>query len=207
MAPSPPQLFRGVILVAAPIFATVMVGEIGAASVIPDAGASPYASATPRPSKAPADEYFGQLKMSILGLRHRIDALGKRYDDRAISDDDLMHDARFIEDGIDRWRDTYPRDPWLPQTSFHLAELYMKVQTDAARARAKAMFGYTAHYFPASHQGHLSRARLAQGFPPLRPEAPPSPQSSPSETPAPSPIPSAIPAPAPSYASSTVPPR
>jgi len=198
MAPSLPQLYGGVILAAAPIFATVMVGEVGAASALPQASPGPHASATPRPSKAPADEYFGQLKMSILGLRHRIDTLGKRYDDRTITDDDLIHDARLIEDGIDRWRTSYPRDPWLPLTSFHLAELYMKAQTGTARARAKAMFAYTAHYFPASHQGHLSRVRLAQGFPPLRPEAPPSPPAIPSEAPAPQPLSSEPPAPAPS---------
>ena len=112
---------------AASIFATVTVGKVGAASVSAPspppskrAGArpSPSASATPKPSKAPADQYFGQLKMSILGLRHQIDVLGKRYDERTISDGDLMHDAGFIQDAIDRWRVTYPHDPWLPLTSF-----------------------------------------------------------------------------------------
>jgi hypothetical protein len=215
MPPSPHLLFRGVILVAAPILATVMVGKIGVASVSPDASPSPSpsprpsASATPRSSKAPADEYFGRLKMSILGLRHEVDALAKRYDERTIADDDLMHDAGFIEDGIDHWRMTYPRDPWLPQTSFHLAELYMKVQTGAARTRAKAMFAYTARYFPASKEGHQSRARLAQGFPPLQPESPLVPSPSPSSSPVPPtlPSPSPIPVPSPSQASPTAPPR
>ena len=217
------QLSSGALLVAASIIATVTVGKVGAASVSAPspppskrAGArpSPSASATPKPSKAPADQYFGQLKMSILGLRHQIDALGKRYDERTISDDDLLHDARFIEDGIERWRLAYPRDPWLPLTSFHLAQLDAEVQTDAARARAKFLFAYTAKYFPTSKQAHLSRERLAQGFPPFHPESPlvPAPTAAPRATPASEPSPSESPAPSitssPSaQPSSTVPPR
>ncbi len=181
---------------AASIFATVTVGKVGAASVLPHAMPSPQVSATPRSAKAPVDEYFGKLKMSILGLRHQIDALGKRYDERTISDGDLMHDAGFIQDAIDRWRVTYPHDPWLPLTSFHLAELYMKVQTGSARTRAKAMFAYTAQNFPASKQAHLSRARLAQGFPPLHPESPLSPSPEPSD-PSPSPAEASSPSPSP----------
>lgn len=198
---------------AASIIATVTVGKVGAASVsgaspLPSASPAPYASATPKPSKAPADQYFGRLKMSILGLRHQIDALSKRYDDRTISDDDLMHDARFIEDGIEHWRLAYPRDPWLPLTAFHLAQLYAKVQTDAARARAKFMFAYTAMYYPSSKQGHLSRERLAQGFPPFHPESPlsPAPTAPPSGAPAPAPSPAVSPSPSP-QTSSTAPPR
>jgi len=212
--PFSPQLSSGALLVAASICATVTVGKVGAASVSapsprPSASASPHVRATPKPSKAPADQYFGQLKMSILGLRHRIDALGKRYDDRTISDADLVHDARFIEDGIEHWRLEYPRDPWLPLTSFHLAQLYAEVQTDAARARAKSMFAYTATYFPKSKQAHLSRERLAHGFPPFHSESPlasasmtpagetPAPVASPAGSASPSASLSPVPSPAP----------
>jgi len=131
---------------------------------------------------APADEYFGPLRMSGLAIRMRIDVLGRRYHARTESDDDLLHDAGDVETALHLWFGRYPHDTWLSPTAFHLAQLYAVIQTPAARARATAAFRFVDASFGATHDAHLARLRIAQGFPALHVESPlasPTPGTSP----------------------------
>lgn len=121
---------------------------------------------------APADQYFGPLKMSAIAIRTRIDALGRRYLARTESDADLLHDAANIEVSMNAWRERYPNDTWLAPTAFHLGELYQEIQTPVARARARATFRFVGETYAKTPQGHLARLRLVQGFPPLHDESP-----------------------------------
>jgi hypothetical protein len=63
-----------------------------------------------RASLAPADQYFGRAKMSIVGMHTAIVKLSARYHARDISDTDLVHDAKTVESALYRWHDKYPRD-------------------------------------------------------------------------------------------------
>lgn len=163
-------------------------------------------------SDAPADRYFGQLHMSAIGIRMRIDVLGRRYSARSESDADILHDARDVKSALDAWLDRYPKDTWAAPTSFHLAELYADVQTPEARSMARDEFAYVGSHYASTRYGHLSRRRLAQGFPPLHDESPvvatPGPSSMPSgapTTPASGASPQASPAATPSPAASASP--
>jgi len=158
---------------------------------------------------APADEYFGPLRMSGLAIRMRIDVLGRRYHARTESDDDLLHDAGDVETALHLWFGRYPRDTWLSPTAFHLAQLYAVIQTPVARARASAAFRFVDASFGATHDAHLARLRIAQGFPALHVESPlasPTPGTSPlpdasapvAGSPAPGPSTTASPPPTPS---------
>ncbi len=147
---------------------------------------------------APADEYFGPQKMSALGIRMRVDALGREYHARTIADGDLLHDAAIAEGALQAWNRRYPRDSWLAPTAFHLEQLYAEVQTPEARARATSLLHFIAATFGATQYGHLSRLRLGQGFPALHAESPvvpasPAPGAAPSS--APSEPPAAVPSP------------
>lgn len=133
---------------------------------------------------APADEYFGRLRMSALAIRMRIGVLGRRYQARTASDDDLLHDAGDLETAMHLWHDRYPSDTWLPPTAFHLAQLYAEIQTPAARSRALATFRYVGETFPRARDAHLARARVAQGFGPFHDESPVVASVSPSPSPA-----------------------
>ena len=158
---------------------------------------------------APADEYFGPLRMSGLAIRMRIDVLGRRYHARSESDDDLLHDAGDVETALHLWSGRYPHDTWLAPTAFHLAQLYAVIQTPVARARASAAFRFVDASFGATHDAHLARLRIAQGFPALHVESPlasPTPGTSPlpdasapvAGSPAPGPSTTASPPPTPS---------
>ena len=158
---------------------------------------------------APADEYFGPLRMSGLAIRMRIDVLGRRYHARSESEDDLLHDAGDVETALHLWFGRYPHDTWLSPTAFHLAQLYAVIQTPVARARASAAFRFVDASFGATHDAHLARLRIAQGFPALHVESPlasPTPGTSPlpdasapvAGSPAPGPSTTASPPPTPS---------
>lgn len=146
----------------------------------------------PKSASAPLDAYFGKLHLSALVIRHRIDVLSARYHSRTISDDDLLHDAKLLESALDVWQEQYPHDLWIVPTIYHLEQLYQAVQTSEARAHATGLLNFLIKTYPDTPQGHLSRLRVKQGFPPMHaetathatpnPYAPPSPEPAPSAT-------------------------
>ncbi len=151
-------------------------------------------------SAAPADEYFGTQKMSALGIRMRVDALGRMYHARTIADNDLIHDASLAEASLRNWDERYPRDPWLAPTAFHLEQLYAAVQSSDGRTHATSLLHSIVGTFGTTRFGHLSRLRLAQGFPPLQNESPvvlTSPTATGANSPAPSDAPTGATSPAP----------
>lgn len=62
---------------------------------------------------APADEYFGRLKESVIEIRNRLDALDQRTDDEML-EPETVHNLDDLQDAIRDWQHKYPRDPWLP---------------------------------------------------------------------------------------------
>ena len=142
-------------------------GFICALTLIPLAA---FAKAAVDTSAAPLDEYFGAQKMSALGIRMRIDDLGRRYHAHLLGDADTLHDALIAENSYHAWVGRYPRDRWLAPTAFHLEQLYAELQLPDARAHATSMLHFIAGTFGTTKYGHLSRLRLSQGFPPLGPQ-------------------------------------
>jgi hypothetical protein len=61
---------------------------------------------------APADEYFGRQKESILEIRNRLDDLDRLADEDVSS---RMSELDDLRDAILDWRHKYPHDPWLPR--------------------------------------------------------------------------------------------
>jgi hypothetical protein len=129
--------------------------------------AVPKPSALPRIAAhaAPADSYFGRTKLSALGIRNEIALLARRHRERMAADADLVHDATIAQAALDEWQRRFPKDPWVTPTRFHLEQLYAEIQTTGARARATALLHEIAHDDPTSREAHLSRIRLAEGFP------------------------------------------
>jgi DNA-binding SARP family transcriptional activator len=87
---------------------------------------------------APADEYFGPFKESVLEIRNRLMAFER---------DSYWHLRREIR-GIDNlevtiedWYRKYPRDPWIPGFASRLTHVYARAhdQRDARCARAGRM--------------------------------------------------------------------
>lgn len=79
-------------------------------------------------SKAPADEYFGRLKLSILGIRNSvadIDARGESADDVAARN--LCHKLIVAEDALRDWQAKYPDDAWIPKLGYAMLKDFEKL--------------------------------------------------------------------------------
>lgn len=78
---------------------------------------------------APADEYFGRLKMSILGIRNRITELESESLDPAFNNASIAWKITMVEDAIADWRTKYPADPWIARFRVRLGVVYARVGT------------------------------------------------------------------------------
>ena len=106
---------------------------------------------------APADRYFGRLKMSILGVRNSIKDLAARADAHPEDAEHVFDKAVLVEDALRDWHAHFPRDPWIPRYAYSLAQLYGKLDIDDARVRKNDMFEWLVATYPESEYAQLPR--------------------------------------------------
>jgi hypothetical protein len=96
---------------------------------------------------APADEYFGRLKMSILGIRNQLHDLDMKLQYTPEKSEDVIGSAAMVEDAIHDWEHKYPADPWLAKDVYELTALYARIDTDHGhRVAAHAMHWLLGRY-------------------------------------------------------------
>jgi hypothetical protein len=137
--------------------------------------ASAAATPTPAPAKkpvvphvvflkfkvAPADEYFGRLKLSILGIRNTIKDMGLKADaDPVHAVSSVMGSVTLTEDAMRDWERKYPADTWIPPAILSLERLYAKVDSDEARAHAKAVMVWLVRDYPRSAPAKIGQKEL-----------------------------------------------
>jgi hypothetical protein len=167
----------------------------------------------PRNGPAPADEYFGRLGMSVLGVRNKVKDLGLESDIHPDRGTAILSNALWVEDAMRDWAKKYPFDRWLPRYAYALEQMYERIPGDGAHKRAIKQISYLTAYFPQTVYGRVGRAKLAQGVPTPDPSATPEIETDlqrlalldgkvittipPAATPTPSPAPAAEPSEAP----------
>ncbi len=179
----------------------------------------------PHPGLAPADEYFGRLGMSVLGVRSKVKDLGLDADAHPERTQAILNSAVWVEDAMRDWAKKYPFDRWLPRYAYALEIEYERMPGPEAHKRALRQIAYITAYFPQTAYARVDRAKLAQGVPTPDPSSPPvtmtdlqrlalldgrtPPTMPPAPTPRPTPVPSAEPSasPEPQPAGSPAPPR
>jgi len=162
-------------------------------------------------SNAPADQYFGQLKVSALRIRYEIMQVRPRYETHKLLPEEASHLLVLNEDAFYKWAAAYPKDAWLASTGYLLAQLFAELPGNDARNRAIRAFTYVKVHFPNTTYGKESATALKKGIA-VRPDPDwavamraarqtpsPSPSTSPSVSPStsPSPGPSSSASPAP----------
>ena len=87
---------------------------------------------------APADEYFGQLRMSVLGIRNELNTLERRAasGDRNVAA--MSGKLALVDDAMRDWRTRYPRDTWLPRFYSQRARVASLIALDASHAASGA---------------------------------------------------------------------
>ncbi|HEY0614385.1 MAG TPA: hypothetical protein VGC96_07075 [Candidatus Elarobacter sp.] len=76
---------------------------------------APALQASAHGALAPADEYFGQLKMSVLGIRNELNTLERRCAGGDGNVAAMNGKLAMVDDAMRDWRAHYPRDTWLPR--------------------------------------------------------------------------------------------
>jgi hypothetical protein len=126
------------------------------ASIVP-ALAPTQAFAQPANQLAPADRYFGQLQMSILGVRNSLHDLALRIAARPEEADQVYGKTVLVEDALHDWSQKFPNDPWLPKYLYSLAELYRKIDTEDARVRKNDTLDWLIASYPTSDYAKMGR--------------------------------------------------
>ncbi len=83
---------------------------------------------------APADEYFGHYKMSVLEINNRLHDCEYRAK-HGVRPSIILGDAGRTADAMADWEHKYPTDPWLPHFYWRLALLYSNLPSATAHAR------------------------------------------------------------------------
>lgn len=99
---------------------------------------------------APADRYFGHMKMSILGVRNALRDLSARADVHPEEGEHVFDKAVLVEDAMRDWARHFPRDPWLPRYAYALAQLYGKIDGNDARVRRNDTLDWLVATWPSS---------------------------------------------------------
>ncbi len=134
----------------------VAVATTAAASTAPGksppkpAGAAKHVAKAAKCKIAPADEYFGKLKLSILGIRNTIKDQGLKVDVDPAKASSTANSIALTEDAIHDWQHKYPCDTWLPGTLYALQHFYTKIHTQDGVKHVHATFGWLRHDFPKS---------------------------------------------------------
>ena len=110
---------------------------------------------------APADEYFGSLKLSFLGINNVLR-------DGAIRAGSSTTDARLIggvdaaAEALQDWAHKYPRDPQLSRSYFLAFAMYRKVWTRDGQQRAWRFLNVIVQRWPSlTYFGKLARSELS----------------------------------------------
>jgi len=112
---------------------------------------------------APADEYFGPLAMSVLGIRNVLRDDAARLDvDPSSASEDAMRDAVATEAAIRDWESKYPGDSWLPRAIYSLHGVYQRLRTDDGRRHAIDTAGWLIERYGQSAEADSMRVELAQ---------------------------------------------
>ncbi|HEY4442631.1 MAG TPA: hypothetical protein VGN14_19410 [Candidatus Elarobacter sp.] len=87
---------------------------------------APY---VPMSQLAPADEYFGHAKLSVLGIANHIKDAGARLDEGANPAKVFDGPLAFVEDSIRDWEHQFPNDPWIARDLYGLELAYLRAQS------------------------------------------------------------------------------
>ena len=142
---------------------------------------------------APADQYFGRMKMSYLGINNT-------FRDAAISagdhttDPSIVSKVAFADEALLDWARHFPHDPQLARTYFLGFQIDRKIWLKPNQERAWSDMNRLVQLFPTSYFGKLIKKDIAIGFTEhyyaeATPCATPTPEPTPSETPVPLPTP------------------
>lgn len=131
--------------------------------------------AQPRTAVAPADEYFGRLKMSVLGIANVIRDMRTRVETQPERTPSIFGGLANVADAIRSWEMKYPHDTWIAKDLLALETTYLAAPGDQAqelaiRTEAWLQHDYGRTAYAATGHNALTAARVASMPSYARPE-------------------------------------
>lgn len=114
-------------------------------------------------NSAPADEYFGRMKLSYLGIDNTLRDSAVRAGAYTI-DSGIISKVHFADNALQAWAAKYPRDPELPHSFFLAFQVYARIYTQDAQEKAREYMHLIATRYAESPFGKLERTQMHNGF-------------------------------------------
>jgi len=112
---------------------------------------------------APADEYFGPLKMSVLGIQNVLrDEAVKLASSNPPEPRAAFAHANLVERSVQDWEAKYPADHWLPRTIFGLQRLYTRIPSGESRHHAAEVAAWLIERYPSSPEASQMRGEVGR---------------------------------------------
>jgi hypothetical protein len=111
-------------------------------------------------SLAPADEYFGHYRLSVLGIANAIRDSGNRIDEGKVGPT-LDGPLTFVTDALRAWERQYPRDPWIARDLFAMQLVYLRVHTPRGLELARATEAWLVGDYPNAPEASDAQIALA----------------------------------------------
>jgi hypothetical protein len=99
---------------------------------------------------APADEYFGRQKLSILGIGNMIKDMRLRIEADMTKQDSIYGGLANVEDALHDWESKYPADSWVPKNLELLEAVYFEVPADRAHQIGTRIEAWLVRDYPRS---------------------------------------------------------
>ncbi len=121
--------------------------------------------ALPAPSPAsplaPADEYFGHFRLSVLGIGNEMRLAAERLEHGVDPHTVCEGPLAFASDSIGAWEQAYPHDPAIPRYLLALERVYLEAAGPEARERAVATEAWLLRDYPGSEAARTAEAELS----------------------------------------------
>ena len=123
-------------------------------------------AASAKPVVAPADEYFGRMKLSILGIGNIMHdtKLRESYDPAHAADN--FTKLASAEDALEDWAAKYPEDTWLPGKAYYMSHEFWAMNTAEADRAAERCRALLLSRFAQSRYSSKARGEVASMFEP-----------------------------------------
>ena len=125
--------------------------------------AKPRAELVSSPRLAPADQYFGRMKMSPIGIGNEIHDLGLLLKYNPENYARYVTRARLTENALLDWRAHYPEDTWLAKDTYLMARVDAMFYDKQSHEHAWQLMVWVAERFPRTPFGYNARGEVRHG--------------------------------------------
>lgn len=110
---------------------------------------------------APADEYFGPLRLSVIGVRNNIAETESRIERGEFDSASTLKHLSLVEASLREWEARYPGDSWLPRLMLDLHRAYRSMATEEASLRSIDAASWLMRDYASSREAQALRLELA----------------------------------------------